>query len=71
MSMTEVVEESLKADPRFRNLTVMPIEYEQECECCDGVGHVDETLGGVAVANPKAQCPDCDGWGCKTMRKFG
>lgn len=24
MSMTEVVEESLKADPRFRHLTVMP-----------------------------------------------
>ncbi len=27
MSMTEVVEESLKADARFRHLTVMPLRY--------------------------------------------
>ena len=30
MSMTEVVEESLKADARFRHLTVMPPVWTQE-----------------------------------------
>ena len=31
MSMTEVVEESLKADPRFRHLTVMRGHNFDEC----------------------------------------
>ena len=38
MSMTEVVEESLKADARFRHLTVMP--KRQFCKICDGTGWV-------------------------------
>ncbi len=29
MSITEVVEESLKADPRFRHLTVMPLNWDE------------------------------------------
>lgn len=29
MSMTEVVEESLKADARFRHLTVMPVALDE------------------------------------------
>lgn len=33
------------------------------CECCDGVGTIDERLGGEIFSNPKAKCPDCDGNG--------
>ncbi len=29
MSMTEVVEEALKADARFRHLTVMPLNWDE------------------------------------------
>lgn len=29
MSITEVVEESLKADARFRHLTVMPLDWDE------------------------------------------
>ncbi len=71
MSMTEVVEESLKADPRFRHLTVMAAEIEEECECCGGLGYIDETLGGYAFSNPKAECPDCNGDGYWIRRKYG
>jgi ssDNA-binding Zn-finger/Zn-ribbon topoisomerase 1 len=34
-----------------------------ECECCGGVGTIDETLGGIATSNPAAKCPDCHGLG--------
>ena len=37
--------------------------YPEICETCEGVGTIDETLGGYAFSNPKAQCPDCDGKG--------
>lgn len=70
MLMTEVVEESLKVDARFRHLTVMPIEREEECECCSGLGYIDETLGGYAFSNPKAQCPDCGGNGYWIRRSY-
>ncbi|QHJ81957.1 MAG: hypothetical protein [Caudoviricetes sp.] len=70
MSITEVVEESLRADARFRHLTVMPIETEEECECCGGVCHIDETLGGYAFSNPKAECPDCSGSGYWIRRAY-
>ncbi|UWJ04784.1 hypothetical protein CUB19_gp77 [Stenotrophomonas phage CUB19] len=70
MLMTEVVEESLKVDARFRHLTVMPIEREEECECCSGLGYIDETLGGYAFSNPKAQCSDCDGNGYWIRRAY-
>lgn len=33
------------------------------CECCQGEGTIDETLGGEAFSNPEAECPDCDGAG--------
>lgn len=33
------------------------------CDTCGGDGTIDETLGGYAFSNPKAQCPDCDGRG--------
>ena len=33
------------------------------CETCDGIGTIDETLGGEHFSNPKAECPDCDGNG--------
>lgn len=65
-----VVEHSLQASERFRHLTVLPIETEEECECCGGLGYIDETLGGYAFSNPKAQCPDCDGLGSWIMRKY-
>lgn len=32
-------------------------------ECCNGLGTIDETLGGVFTANQSATCPDCDGTG--------
>lgn len=70
MSLTEVVEESLKADARFRHLTAMPLEREEECECCGGIGHIDETLGGYGFSNPKAQCPNCDGNGYWIRRAY-
>lgn len=34
-----------------------------ECECCRGIGTVDERLGGEPFSNPEATCPDCDGIG--------
>jgi hypothetical protein len=34
-----------------------------ECECCRGVGTIDERLGGYGFSNPAATCPDCDGHG--------
>lgn len=70
MPMTEVVEESLKADARFRHLTAMPLEREEECECCGGLGYIDETRGGYPFSNPKAQCPDCGGNGYWIRRSY-
>jgi prepilin-type N-terminal cleavage/methylation domain-containing protein len=29
------------------------------CETCEGLGTIDETLGGEHFSNPKAECPDC------------
>lgn len=33
------------------------------CETCEGLGTIDETLGGHSFSDPKAPCPDCDGKG--------
>lgn len=37
------------------------------CETCEGLGTIDETLGGESFSNPKATCPDCDGQGWWTQ----
>lgn len=34
-----------------------------DCQTCDGLGTVDETLGGHSKASSAAKCPDCDGRG--------
>jgi len=66
-----VVENSLLADERFRHLTMMAAEIEEDCECCGGLGYIDETLGGYAFSNPRAKCPDCGGGGIWIRRKYG
>ena len=34
-----------------------------KCDTCQGVGEIDERLGGYHTSNANAQCPDCDGAG--------
>ena len=34
-----------------------------QCEICEGVGTIDERLGGEAFSDPAATCPDCEGAG--------
>ena len=46
MSMTEVVEESLKADPRFRHLTVMP--------------NIDAKIKAMIAEYPESDFPEMD-----------
>lgn len=53
MSMTEVVEESLKADPRFRHLTVAP--EPEVCRTCSNLGYVDDGWNNI-------ECWNCDKW---------
>ena len=53
MSMTEVVEESLKADARFRHLTVMPEEFSftiggKKCHAIKGQAQVLTDKSGEA-----------------------
>lgn len=38
-------------------------DWKHWCETCEGLGTIDETLGGEFFSNPKAECPDCDGKG--------
>lgn len=45
---------------------VAPVKHW--CETCEGLGTIDETLGGESFSNPKATCPDCDGQGWWTPR---
>ena len=33
------------------------------CETCNGVGTIDERIGGEWFSNPVFPCPDCDGTG--------
>jgi hypothetical protein len=40
-----------------------PEQIKRWCETCDGVGTIDERLGGYAFSDPAAKCPDCDGNG--------
>ena len=37
--------------------------WKHWCETCEGLGTIDERLGGEFFSNPKAECPDCDGKG--------
>lgn len=46
MPMTEVVEESLKADPRFRHLTVMP--------------NIDAKIKSMISEYPESDFPEMD-----------
>lgn len=39
------------------------------CECCQGVGSIDERLGGYSFSNPAAECPDCEGEGYIEVNK--
>lgn len=41
------------------------------CETCEGLGTVDETLGGEPFSNPKAPCPDCGGQGWHSSPALG
>lgn len=41
----------------------MSAAFKHWCETCEGVGTIDETLGGEHFSNPKANCPDCGGLG--------
>lgn len=47
MSMTEVVEKSLKADPRFRHLTVMPTHFLFEAGGKRCIGKYGEAFVGI------------------------
>ncbi len=38
------------------------------CDCCNGTGTIDETLGGLAESNPAATCPGCNGTGYLRLR---
>jgi hypothetical protein len=62
--------DELRKDKRLRRLYLAlgGVNMEEPgngrtCEVCDGLGTVDETLGGYSFSNPKATCPDCDGKG--------
>lgn len=35
----------------------------KDCNTCQGVGTIDERLGGYSFSNPEATCPDCSGTG--------
>jgi len=35
----------------------------KDCTTCQGVGTIDERLGGEAFSDPEATCPDCGGTG--------
>ncbi len=37
--------------------------WKHWCETCEGLGTIDETLGGEHFSNPRSECPDCDGRG--------
>ena len=43
---------------------------DRKCEACDGVGTIDESLGGEAFSNPASTCPDCDGRGYYETWKY-
>lgn len=34
-------------------------EPDPDCTTCQGLGYIDETLGGCARSNPECPCPDC------------
>jgi DnaJ-class molecular chaperone len=42
---------------------------EIECDVCEGIGTIDELLGGIARSDPEAKCPDCDGSGYYLLRR--
>jgi len=51
---------------QFDRMTEEQVEAAKqyvECETCQGLGTIDETLGGWSTDNPAATCPDCDGVG--------
>lgn len=53
MGINEVVEQSLRSDERFRNLTVTP----ERCEYCDGTGDVHSFDG-----EWRGECHECGYW---------
>lgn len=57
------------AEPAPSVPEVSPVKHW--CETCEGLGTIDETLGGEHFSNPKATCPDCDGQGWWTPRTSG
>jgi len=51
---------------QFDHMTEEQVEAAKqyvECKTCQGLGTIDETLGGWSTDNPAATCPDCDGVG--------
>lgn len=46
------------------------VEQEIVCECCNGIGTIDERENGYHFNNPEAQCPDCDGKGAVTFPSY-
>jgi hypothetical protein len=37
--------------------------WKHWCETCEGLGTIDQRLGGEWNSDPKAECPDCEGHG--------